>query len=199
MLLDPLVSAFDRPPTALDASHGVGRAAVALVLDQQGDILFMRRAEKAGDPWSGHVSLPGGHVEGVETFREAAMRETLEEVGLDLARATMLGMLDDSRTPSTLPTKVIRPFVFRVPHFGALSLQRSEVASVHPLALTALLAGEGRTTFSMHYGGADWTLPCVNFAGGRLWGLTLRVVDDLLDRIDGGGIGLARNPDATEK
>ncbi|HBF63055.1 MAG TPA: CoA pyrophosphatase, partial [Gammaproteobacteria bacterium] len=27
------------------------------------DILFIKRAEKVGDPWSGHMAFPGGHRE----------------------------------------------------------------------------------------------------------------------------------------
>ena len=44
---------------------GVPRAAVAIVL-RQGDpgleFLLIKRAEREGDPWSGQVALPGGHL-----------------------------------------------------------------------------------------------------------------------------------------
>ena len=40
-------------------------AAVAVILREvsrlAAEVLFIKRAEKAGDPWSGHMAFPGGH------------------------------------------------------------------------------------------------------------------------------------------
>jgi 8-oxo-dGTP pyrophosphatase MutT (NUDIX family) len=188
---DPLTPALRRPPTRIDPT-GARRAGVALVIDPDDTVLFIRRAVKKGDPWSGHVGLPGGHAHPTETFLDAAVRETLEEVGMDLQGTAPLGALDDLRTPSSLPTKVVRPWVFRAPRLGPYQLQADEVASVHPFSLDDLLRGTGRGTFELDYSGSKWTLPCVDFDGVRLWGLTLRIVDELLDRLDGRGQGLDR-------
>ena len=58
------------------------------------EVLLIRRAEREGDPWSGHMAFPGGHIEAGESPLEAAIRETEEEVGLALARhSTLLGPL----------------------------------------------------------------------------------------------------------
>lgn len=54
---------------------------------QKGDpeILFMKRATRTGDRWTGHIALPGGKREpGDADDRSASERETEEEVGLDL-------------------------------------------------------------------------------------------------------------------
>jgi 8-oxo-dGTP pyrophosphatase MutT (NUDIX family) len=192
-MLSTVRRALVHPPTALPL-HGKRQAGVAMILDDAARVLFIRRAEKAGDPWSGHVALPGGHVERGETLEQAARRETLEEVGLSLATSSVLGALDDHETPAHLPARVVRPFVFTVPVFADLTLQPAEVASVHMVPLDRLLAGEGRSTFPLDYRGSTWTLPCVEVDGHRLWGLTLRIVDDLLHRIDGRGRGLERTP-----
>eukprot|EP01084_Bolivina_argentea_P242176 406352_1 len=50
------------------------------------DILFIQRAIKKGDPWSGQIALPGGRHEGTETLQQTAERETMEEIGLDIGR-----------------------------------------------------------------------------------------------------------------
>jgi 8-oxo-dGTP pyrophosphatase MutT (NUDIX family) len=80
------------------ASVGV-RAAVALLLRERGrglEIFVIKRAEKGDDPWSGHMALPGGRAEPEdENPYETARRETLEEVGLDIAGGQLLGRLDD--------------------------------------------------------------------------------------------------------
>lgn len=190
-MVDTVRDALSRPPTRLPR-EGRRPAAVALVLDDDRQVLFIRRAEKTGDPWSGHIGLPGGHVEVGESFEQAARREVHEEVGLHLASDHLLGALDDRETPGQNPTRLVRPFVYHLPRFGPFELQSSEVASVHPFPLDRLLAGAGRSSFRYPYAGREWTLPCVDLDGVRLWGLTLRIVDDLLHRIDGAGHGLDR-------
>src|SRR5918993_5729898 len=75
------------------------RAAVALLLrerDETLEILVIKRAEKADDPWSGHMALPGGGWEpGDKAVYDTARRETLEEIGVDLDKGRFLGRLDD--------------------------------------------------------------------------------------------------------
>src|SRR5690606_38271331 len=73
------------------------RAAVALVLRQppsgpstpaSAEVLLIRRAEQPGDPWSGHMALPGGRCEPTDAnVLVTAQRETHEEVGLSLQRS----------------------------------------------------------------------------------------------------------------
>jgi hypothetical protein len=87
---------------------------------------------------------------------------------------------------------VIRPFVFAVDALRPALTPNREVAGVLWRPLDALLAGEGRATMLHRRQDQSWTLPCVDFDGVRLWGLTLMVIDGLLDRIDGRGVGLAR-------
>ncbi|HXB54963.1 MAG TPA: CoA pyrophosphatase, partial [Vicinamibacteria bacterium] len=54
-----------RPPTQV-AEPAASRAAVALILREAArglELLFIRRAEHDGDPWSGQVGFPGGRAE----------------------------------------------------------------------------------------------------------------------------------------
>lgn len=89
--------ASHEPTTAASDEHG--RAAVAMILRQRAgspELLLIERAEREGDPWSGHMALPGGRVDASDPdSRAAAERETLEEVGVDLKAAESLGRLDD--------------------------------------------------------------------------------------------------------
>ncbi|MCB9668765.1 MAG: NUDIX hydrolase [Alphaproteobacteria bacterium] len=70
-MLNDVRHALHRAPARLPA-EGRRPAGVAMVLDDAGQVLFIRRADKQGDPWSGHVGLPGGHVQSGESFEEAA-------------------------------------------------------------------------------------------------------------------------------
>ena len=90
-------------PKLVDAQpDGAARgAAVAMCLCDVGGearVLFIERARREGDPWSGHMAFPGGRVDpGDGSARRAAERETLEEVGVPLSGAERLGRLDDMR------------------------------------------------------------------------------------------------------
>ena len=67
------------------------RAAVAMVLRPAAggasEVLLIERAEKPGDPWSGHMAFPGGRLDPSDPDpRFTAERETFEEVGPRSAR-----------------------------------------------------------------------------------------------------------------
>jgi 8-oxo-dGTP pyrophosphatase MutT (NUDIX family) len=107
-----------RPETVSGGS--LRRAAVALVLrgePARPELLFIERAERAGDPWSGHMAFPGGRLEpGDLGIHRAAERETLEEVGLDLAAAERIGRLDDlhGHHVAGVPRLVVSAFVYHL-------------------------------------------------------------------------------------
>lgn len=109
-------------------TEGKTQAAVAVLLRESGEVpelLFIERAEHPRDPWSGHMAFPGGRIDPVDaTPQRAAERETLEEVGISLASAELLGRLDDlegrhAGRPSKL---VISAFVYHLARTPGLRL-----------------------------------------------------------------------------
>jgi 8-oxo-dGTP pyrophosphatase MutT (NUDIX family) len=89
----------------------------ALIHDApQPRVLLMKRAERQGDPWSGHISLPGGgyHAHEDESLLDTAIRETREELGFQLTRDQALGNLTalGPRNAGPMPIEVT-PFIFR--------------------------------------------------------------------------------------
>lgn len=161
------------------------RAAVAIVVGPASEALFIRRATREGDPWSGDIAFPGGRAQGTDaSLRATAERETMEEVGLDLAGARYLGAMDCLVSPMRDPDGAfgIFPFVYAIDAWPALSPDPREVADVHPISLDRLFAGEGRGTFEYRGWGIVRELPCVRLGDIFLWGLTLRMVDDLAAR-----------------
>ncbi len=188
---DALLRALNRPPRRVDYA-GARQASVAALFTPELDLVLIRRADRAGDPWSGHVSLPGGRMEAVDASPlHAAVRETHEEIGVALPPEHLLGELDELPTMSPLPPLVVRSFVFILSERPTFR-PNHEVAQTHLLGLDALLRGEGRGEMSLQWGEHTYQMPCVDFDGVRLWGLTLHVIDDLLHRIDGRGMGLER-------
>jgi 8-oxo-dGTP pyrophosphatase MutT (NUDIX family) len=108
-VLERVVSALkEREPVQLEGRER--HAAVALLLRERHEaleILVIKRAEKTGDPWSGHMALPGGGQEpGDKNVYDTAWRETLEEVGIDLAEGRFLGRLDDVG-PRSMPGQLV--------------------------------------------------------------------------------------------
>ncbi|KAJ1996828.1 hypothetical protein GGI04_005630, partial [Coemansia thaxteri] len=105
-------------------------------------LLFIQRAKYPGDPWSGHIGFPGGKRDLADTSdRATAERETLEELGLDLAdenNFVHLGCLDDAIAYSlfTSMQMVVSPHVYLQIRQSSPSLVLSdEVASAHWIGL----------------------------------------------------------------
>jgi 8-oxo-dGTP pyrophosphatase MutT (NUDIX family) len=114
----PSVGELERALAGREEPHYAGvAAAVALLVRDRGagtELVLARRAERLGDPWSGHMSLPGGRIEHVDaTPLETARRETLEEVGFDpLREGRLLGALDV--VPGRSNVVLVAPFVVAI-------------------------------------------------------------------------------------
>ena len=106
--------------TILQDREDSAHAAVALVLAGAAadlSLCLIRRAEHEPDRWSGHVALPGGRVDPIDRNScEAAIRETREEVGLQLERSAYLGSLGAQRiNRNGIPgDKTLCPHVFHL-------------------------------------------------------------------------------------
>ncbi len=152
------------------------------------ELLLIRRADRAGDLWSGHLAFPGGREDAAdESLLHTAVRESREELSLDLGGAECLGALPPQSSPRNAGAQAVNviPYVFRLPRWPELR-PNDEVAAVHLEALDRLVRGENRGAFVYRWQGEDYELPCVDLPPGRLWGMTLRMIDDLLERLPGG-------------
>ncbi|HKA86013.1 MAG TPA: CoA pyrophosphatase [Haliangiales bacterium] len=167
------------------------RAAVAAVFRfdlGRPEVLLMKRSERAGDRWSGHVSFPGGREEaGDPDLLATAVRETLEEVGLDLRRsARLLGRLGATRAVArgrVLPM-TITPFVFNLVADAPLAL-REEAESAFWFPLDRAAAGALDDTYTYRLGPIPLNLPCWRYEGYVVWGLTYQMLRGLLAVVGG--------------
>jgi 8-oxo-dGTP pyrophosphatase MutT (NUDIX family) len=160
-------------------------AAVAVVLAAEPEsVLLIRRAERTGDPWSGHMAFPGGRRDAPdEDLVATAMREAVEEVGLRIGSSHLIGGLDDvvPRTP-VLPPIAVRPFVFLLPTSPPLVLN-PEVAAAQWVPLDRLLAEGTYRPIRLEIRGESREMPAYHLEGGVVWGMTERVVSGLLSRL----------------
>lgn len=171
--------------TSLDLSVDIQRSAsVALILRPQKnseelELGYIQRAENPYDPWSGHVAFPGGVREATDTTNlDAAIRETLEETGIELFHSEELARLDDiqGRKSGHLLDFYIRAHVFlKVDHVNLL-LDETEVADFRWIPLTDLLDPARKTVFN-DYPAIDlgFKIP--------LWGLSYLITENLLTRL----------------
>lgn len=173
-------------PRTLDLPPDAPSAAVAAVLRSSGDdvdALFIRRAESPLDPWSGHMAFPGGRRDpGDHDLVHTARRETLEELGLDLAgHAELLGRLDEIEAVARGKRVglAIRPYVFALRAAEVTLVPNYEVAEALWVPLGPLVRGEFDTTFKYRIGGLDLELPAYSVEGRIIWGLTYQMLQVL--------------------
>lgn len=186
--VDTVRAAFARSSAREEAEQG-GVAAVAAVLRQTAngaELLLIERAQREGDPWSGHMALPGGRRDpGDASLLETALRETREEIGLDLAvEADLVGRLADvDIVPRGERSRGwIRPFVFvlRSPDIE-LTPSPAEVEAVIWGRLATIHNGEVDTTIEWARGGDAMTFPAWKIEGRTVWGLTYRMMSSLFE------------------
>ena len=162
-------------------------AAVALILrvrsSTESDVLLIKRSEHPNDPWSGDMAMPGGRKEDTdETLQRAAERETYEEVGLDLKTfGTLLGRLDDVSAVARGRRLglTIAPFVYALYSDPQLALNY-EVQESHWVPLSDLASPAYRSTKIYEFAGSAIHLPCWNWHGRVVWGLTYNMIEMLL-------------------
>lgn len=189
-------------PDRLDPpQYDRGHAGVALTIRPSPDsgepeLLLVRRATFSGDPWSGHMALPGGRWQSSDpSLRATAIRETLEETGVDLSGSGAEGLL--GRLPIVeprnrhLPPTVVHPFVFVTSPDTRASVTSHEVAEVcwAPVPLLADPTRHGTYEVLVRDGasaqrGAERPLqvPGMVFNEQIVWGLTYRILTEFMRR-----------------
>lgn len=185
----------ERQPVEIPLDGQARRAAVALILrvgvGDAVELLMIERAAYEGDPWSGHIALPGGRQEPEDRSLEAtAIRETREETAIDLARdGLMLGRLDDLQPGSVvLPRLVITPFVAVLGGNGAfgdvvMSLS-SEVADAFWVPVDALRDPSASREIVLELTSGPRRVQSFQHSGHTIWGLTERILRQFLSLLE---------------
>lgn len=165
------------------AEAGNSRAAVALILDSTSSaddpkIVFIERACQQDDPWSGHIAFPGGRCEPADQGPlDTAVRETKEEIGIDLSAAQLLGRLDDL-TGRRSHHLVVSCFVFTLNGTGPFR-QNHEVADVFTQPVSRLLDSSRQTEvqYDAWQGQVFPAIRLTNNGEPVVWGLTYRFLE----------------------
>lgn len=166
-------------------------ACVSVILLQehnQFNILFIERQINPYDPWSGHIAFPGGKKSiNDQHLLDAAIRETKEEIGLNLDHTSVIGQLDDlqGRKSGVLQNFLIRPYLFLIeknliPEF---QLNHHEVASIHLISLEKLIIKPNIVYFDYNHQGQQVSLPSLPLSKNKIWGLTYLILRNLQEHL----------------
>ena len=167
---------------------GEAHASVAIVFregPESIEVLLIERAEREGDPWSGHMAFPGGRLEDHDdSSRSTARRETFEEVGIELENAEYLGRLDDIEgNPRASATLVVAAHAFFLVEEQEFELAPREVQAAFWFPLADMLEEARSVEYAMaHRPDARYPGILVGIPDRHVvWGLTYRFVENLMD------------------
>lgn len=130
---------------------------------------------------AGEVAFPGGMWErNDKDLLHTALRETEEEIGLSSSLVTPIAMLPTG-SPKTSDVKVY-PFVGVAESPLKLIPQASEIAAIFDLPIACLTEVERYQYFEIGTGADRVELPYFPYKNYRIWGFTLHILVDMLNK-----------------
>jgi 8-oxo-dGTP diphosphatase len=159
-------------------------AAVALLLKLKRGrlyVLFVRRVQNSGDPWSGQMALPGGKREAEDRdLKETVIRETLEETNINLLyHCRFLGVMSAFQSPRQPEIKVL-PFVVLTEDEPSIRLNEKELEEYLWIPVEELV--RNRTKVKVSFG--EFSAFIVGST--IIWGLTYRIVESFIHSLETG-------------
>jgi 8-oxo-dGTP pyrophosphatase MutT (NUDIX family) len=146
-------------------------------------IVLVVRADDGG-LHGGQLGLPGGKPEpGDADLQATALREAEEEVGLAPAAVEVVAGLPPFETQQT--GWRVHPFLARIAPDTSWRLQEAEIVGILTPSARALTDPEGRARlpFTSLRFPEPLYVDGIDVEGHVLWGMTLRLLDDLLPRL----------------
>ncbi|MFZ9481667.1 MAG: NUDIX hydrolase [Ilumatobacteraceae bacterium] len=162
------------------------RPSAVLVLLADGpdgaEVLLTRRTMQLSSH-RGEVSCPGGRLDSGESYEEAAVRETWEEVGIDRSHIDLVGRLDP------IATVVSRSWI--VPVVGVTDERHDPVPQVaevdrafwHPLADLTRPGTFREEIWRLERG--EWPVYFFELDDETVWGATARILHQVLQLAHG--------------
>jgi 8-oxo-dGTP pyrophosphatase MutT (NUDIX family) len=151
-------------------------AAVTLLIKPKGDdceILLVKRAKRSSNPWSGQMAIPGGKREPTDqTLKETAIRETMEETGINLTQSHFLGVLT---AVQSVPRRdlLILPLVVLLENEPTVELNRNELDAYLWVPYEKIIKTQGKIV-EPDYGEVSAYL----LENAVVWGITYKILGD---------------------
>tara|TARA_B100001248_G_C27323536_1_gene427923 strand:- start:284 stop:925 length:642 start_codon:yes stop_codon:yes gene_type:complete len=168
--------AFIPPKDAKQASVGI------IVFKENNKLFFLltKRTENV-EHHKGQVSLPGGAIDRNETAKNASLRETNEEIGIDSSTLESLGQLSSLYTPVSYFN--IHVFLWYSKVQPQIKINNSEVDQVYKISLDELIDNNLISNTPINKSGFKINVPAYNFNECICWGATAMIITELKDII----------------
>ncbi len=168
--------AFIPPKDAKQASVGI------IVFKENNKLFFLltKRTENV-EHHKGQVSLPGGAIDRNETAKNASLRETNEEIGIDSSTLESLGQLSSLYTPVSYFN--IHVFLWYSKVQPQIKINNSEVDQVYKIGLDELIDNNLVSNTPINKSGFEINVPAYNFNECICWGATAMIITELKDII----------------
>ena len=169
------------PPRRLPPGDGRDAAVLVPLFIDAGEIWTLLTERSIDLPLhKGQIAFPGGGRELGEDMWQAALREAREEVGLAPHAVLRLGELDQAETPTGYR---IVPCVGAIPQRFEPRANEAEIADVFSLPLSALALPNLVEDRLVSIDGIDRSLRIYHVGRRQVWGLTARILQNLLRRL----------------
>jgi len=169
------------PPTRLPVSDSRQAAVLVPLWVDAGELwtLLTKRSE-ALPHHRGQIAFPGGGRETGEDLWGAALRESEEEIGLPAKVVLRLGQLDEVGSPAGFR---IVPCVGAIPKQFEANPSPDEIEEAFPIPISALANPRLVEDREVLLNGRRRTIRIYHVGRHLIWGLTARIVQNLLLRL----------------
>jgi len=167
------------PDSQIPPSHAHPSAVLVPLFADSGEprVLLTRRSE-ALNSHKGQIAFPGGRLEPGETSLDAAVRETREEIGLDVSTARVIGELPAHRTISS--SSHIVPHVVRMASAPTHFQLNEEVERVFSVSLRELVRPDTFAHEHWVFPDREVVVPMFYLDDETIWGATARMLQELI-------------------
>ncbi len=161
-------------------------ASVMMILKQTGrdySLLFIKRPESEGDPFSGHMAFPGGRMESVDKSKlETAVRETYEEVGINInSSGRILGSLDDVNPNNPRARNfIVTPYLSVLNEEVIIKPDVREVETTVWVPMRHLIDDRNTRVRIVDIGGKEVKDYAYHYEQYLIWGMTGRILHQFL-------------------
>lgn len=144
------------------------------------ELLFTKRTDVV-EHHKGQISFPGGAADPRDVSEaDTALRESLEEIGLERSSVAILGMLDDHETPSGFKVTPVVGFIDSLP---GLTTNTDEVAAIILIPIENFLDPAKRRSKFVERNGVTIEVYFYDVWDEPIWGATAAFVKQFIEII----------------
>jgi 8-oxo-dGTP pyrophosphatase MutT (NUDIX family) len=172
-----------RPRKELDRPDLVHAGVLILLFRKQGElhVLLTKRSSDV-EHHRGQISFPGGGVDETdENIIATAVRETEEEIGIPSSMFKILGLFDDTWTPSGFRITPVIGYAETRPDVHA---SPTEVEEILEMPLSFFLDARNERVKQLMRGGTSVDVYFYTYGSSEIWGATAAMLRSLVRALD---------------